>query len=343
MKAFEIKSIPGPVLVIGASGFIGANILRTMLRERDDVVGTIFSGQSWRLEGIPSYNVSFMNLQDPVSVHSLLGRYSPKTIFDCSSFGAYSFEQEFSRIHATNYISFINIMEILASYEIHAYIHAGSSSEYGTNSAGPSEDGPLVPNSHYAVSKAGVASAIAYYGKTRGLPVVNLRLYSIYGPYEDSSRLIPVLCENILRRSLPPFANPNISRDFVHAGDAVDAFFSAALRMNPRMFGESYNIGTGVETSLGGLARAGARSVRHRRGYKLRPSRNPRLGCGTLVRQHRKIRARDRLEIQHSPGGRPADDVRLVEGIPETRGIRQTDEEEPARKKQKLHLNHNSM
>ncbi|MDR3321648.1 MAG: GDP-mannose 4,6-dehydratase [Synergistaceae bacterium] len=255
MKAFEIKSIPGPVLVIGASGFIGANILRTMLRERDDVVGTIFSGQSWRLEGIPSYNVSFMNLQDPVSVHSLLGRYSPKTIFDCSSFGAYSFEQEFSRIHATNYISFINIMEILASYEIHAYIHAGSSSEYGTNSAGPSEDGPLVPNSHYAVSKAGVASAIAYYGKTQGLPVVNLRLYSIYGPYEDSSRLIPVLCENILRRSLPPFANPNISRDFVHAGDAVDAFFSAALRMNPRMFGESYNIGTGVETSLGGLAR----------------------------------------------------------------------------------------
>jgi dolichol-phosphate mannosyltransferase len=255
MNDFELRAIPGPILVIGASGFIGANILRTALKYRDDVVGTIFSGQSWRLDGVPSYNVSFMNLQDPVSVHSLLGRLSPRTIFDCSSFGAYSFEQDFPRIHATNYVSFINLMETLSSCDIHAYVHAGSSSEYGRNSAGPRENDPLEPNSHYAVSKAGVAQAINFYGRERGMPVVNLRLYSIYGPYEDSSRLIPTLCENALRGELPPFANPRISRDFVHVDDAAEAFFSAALRMNENMRGESYNIGTGVETTLGGLAR----------------------------------------------------------------------------------------
>jgi dolichol-phosphate mannosyltransferase len=255
MEAFKIQSIPGPILVIGSSGFIGSNILRTILQVRDDVVGTIFSGQSWRLDGIASYNVAFMNIQDPVSVDALLERYLPKTIFDCSSFGAYSFEQDFSRVHATNYISFINLMETLSAYEIHAYIHAGSSSEYGTNSAGPGENDFLAPNSHYAVSKAGVAQAITYYGKTRGMPVVNLRLYSVYGPYEDSSRLIPTLCENVLNRKLPHFANPNTARDFLYVNDAVDAFLTASLRMNRNLFGESLNIGTGEETTLGELAK----------------------------------------------------------------------------------------
>jgi dolichol-phosphate mannosyltransferase len=258
MSATDINSLPEPVLVVGASGFIGANILRALLAERDDVVGTIFSGHSWRLANVPSRNVSFLNLQDHVSVQSLLARVSPKVVFDCSSFGAYSFEKDFARIHATNYVSFINFMESLMPYDLHAYIHAGSSSEYGLNSAGPAEDSPLVPNSHYAVSKASAAHAVAYYGKTCGLPIANLRLYSVYGPYEDSSRLIPVLCEHVLRKKLPPFVNPNVSRDFLFVGDAVEAFVACALRMNQSMFGESYNIGTGVETSLGDLARKAA-------------------------------------------------------------------------------------
>ncbi|GHS95549.1 hypothetical protein AGMMS50276_11620 [Synergistales bacterium] len=254
MKASVACALPGPILVVGASGFIGANILRALLVERDDVVGTIFSGGSWRLEGIPSNNTAFLNLQDPISVQALLGRVRPKVVFDCSSFGAYSFEKDFARIHATNYVSFINFLESIIPYDLHAYIHAGSSSEYGANSAGPREDSPLLPNSHYAVSKAGAANAIAYYGKTREIPVVNLRLYSVYGHYEDSSRLIPVLCEHVLRKKLPPFANPNISRDFLYVDDAVEAFLTAASHINPSMFGENYNIGTGVETSLAELA-----------------------------------------------------------------------------------------
>ncbi|MDR3265064.1 MAG: GDP-mannose 4,6-dehydratase, partial [Synergistaceae bacterium] len=260
MDKSMIRALPGPILIVGASGFIGANILRTLLTERDDVVGTVFSGQSWRLRGVPAAHTAFLNLQDPVSVQALLGRILPKVIFDCSSYGAYSFEKDFARIHATNYLSFINFVESFLSSEphasnLHAWVHAGSSSEYGLNSAGPKEDSPLLPDSHYAVSKAGVAHAIAYYGKTRGMPITNLRLYSVYGPYEDSSRLVPVLCEHVLRKKLPSFVNPHISRDFVHTEDIVDAFLLAAVRMNPSMFGESCNVGTGTETSLETLAR----------------------------------------------------------------------------------------
>jgi len=198
----KLKNLTGPVLVLGASGFIGANLLRRLLAVRSDVTGTVFSGDIWRLDGVPSANIAFLNLQDPVSVRSVLHRVGPRTVFDCSSFGAYSFEQDYERVHATNYLSFIRLMEEVAGMELAAFVHAGSSSEYGLNSAAPIEDASLMPNSHYAVSKVAASAAIAYFGKVRCIPVTNLRLYSVYGPFEDSSRLIPALCEASLRGEL---------------------------------------------------------------------------------------------------------------------------------------------
>jgi dolichol-phosphate mannosyltransferase len=251
---YKIQGLQGPILVIGASGFIGANLLRICIQSREDVVGTVFSGDTWRLHDIPSANVAFLNLQDPVSVHSLFHRVRPKTVFDCSSFGAYSFEQDYERIHSTNYMSFIRVMEEIAELELYAYIHAGSSSEYGLNATAPAENDILAPNSHYSVSKAATSQAIAYYGKMRGVPVANLRLYSVYGPYEDSSRLIPVLCEQSLHRKLPMFASSGVTRDFVHIDDVVSAFVNAASCMCQEIAGESFNIGTGTQTSLSELA-----------------------------------------------------------------------------------------
>ncbi len=249
-----IRDLPGPILVIGASGFVGSNLFRAVFNERTDVIGTIFSGDSWRLKGIPARNLSFLNRQDANNVQAVFARYSPKVVFDCASFGAYSFEQDVDRIHATNYMSFVRILEMATEMDLNAYVHAGSSSEYGLNAGGSSEDAALVPNSHYAVSKAAAGNAINFFGKVRGLPVANLRLYSLYGPYEDSSRLVPVLCEHAIRGKLPLLAKPEVERDFVHVDDAVEAFVRAALFIAPDIAGESFNIGTGVRTSLADLA-----------------------------------------------------------------------------------------
>lgn len=270
----KLRSLEGPVLVLGASGFIGANLLHRMLAVRNDVTGTVFSGDTWRLDGVPASNITFLNLQDPVSVSMVLRRVGPRTIFDCSSFGAYSFEQDYERIHATNYLSFIRLMEQVADLGVAAYVHAGSSSEYGMNSAAPTEDSALVPNSHYAVSKVAATAAITYYGKVRGVPVTNLRLYAVYGPYEDSSRLIPTLCEHALRGGLPIFARPDVSRDFVHVEDVVEAFADTALQMGPALAGESINIGTGSPTTLATLAET-ARQVFH---IDATPQFNPNAG-----------------------------------------------------------------
>ncbi len=256
----QYKNLDGPILVIGASGFVGSNLFRHALSARDDVIGTVFTGQTWRLRNLPAAQIAYLNLQDNSSIRSLFQRIRPRTIFDCSSFGAYSFEQGFERIHETNYLSLIQLLEFLNGLEFSAYIHSGSSSEYGLNASGPTESSQLLPNSHYAVSKAAASHAIAYFGKVRKMPVVNMRLYSIYGPYEDSSRLIPVLCERSLRGSLPTFASPEVSRDFIHVDDVAAAFAAAALRMSPAIFGDSFNIGTGVCTSLSSLAKLAQQS-----------------------------------------------------------------------------------
>lgn len=83
---------------------------------------------------------------------------------------------------------------------------------------------------------------------------MNLRLYSVYGPYEDSSRLIPVLCKKSLENKLPEFADKDVSRDFIYIDDVVNAFISSAIRIKKSIYGESFNIGTGRKTKLVELA-----------------------------------------------------------------------------------------
>jgi dolichol-phosphate mannosyltransferase len=90
-KLSNVKNLKGPILIIGASGFIGSNIMRKIAGERDDVFGTSFSGSSWRLDKIPTSSIIHTNILMEDSVEDTLNKVRPKTIFDCSSFGAYSF------------------------------------------------------------------------------------------------------------------------------------------------------------------------------------------------------------------------------------------------------------
>src|SRR5262249_42013505 len=139
---------------------------------------------------------------------------------------------------------------------IACYVHAGSSSEYGDNAAGPRESDPPAPNSDYAVSKVAAANLIHFYGRRKKFPRVNLRLYPVYGPLEDSSRLIPNVVRYGTQNKYPEFVNPAISRDFVYVDDVTEAFLDAALNLEEPDYGESFNVGTGRKTTIGEVAGA---------------------------------------------------------------------------------------
>jgi dolichol-phosphate mannosyltransferase len=252
--ARKISLLRGPILVLGASGFVGANLLKLLLQVRKDAYGTAFAMPSWRLEGLPAGNVISVDLLVPQSARAVLEQVQPGTVFDCVAYGAYSFEQDPARIYDTNVLFKVRLMELLRELGTHCYINAGSSSEYGEQADRPSEDDALRPNSHYAVTKAAGADLVYFNGKHRGLRCANLRLYSVYGPMEEASRLIPTLVSKALQGAYPPLVDPSVSRDFIYVDDACEAFVDAALSLTPEYYGHSFNIGTGVSTSIGELA-----------------------------------------------------------------------------------------
>jgi len=250
----HIKSLEGPILVLGASGFIGANLFKMLLSKRKDVYGLCRLERGWRLNDIQSENILFADVNDSAALQNLINTVSPKTIFDFISYGAYSFEDKHEIVYQTNFLSLTNIVQLLENKAISAYIHAGTSSEYGLNSKQPSEDSSLEPNSHYSSSKIAASYFLKYKGKINNFPAINLRLYSVYGPLEDSSRLIPNILNNAKEKKFPPLVDPDISRDFVFIDDVCEAFILAASKIHPELYGESFNIGSGIKTTIKDLA-----------------------------------------------------------------------------------------
>jgi UDP-glucose 4-epimerase len=77
--------------------------------------------------------------------------------------------------------------------------------------------------------------------------VTTLRLYSVYGPYEEPGRFVPALVEAALRGRLPVLASPTVARDFVWVGDVVEAYLRAGAAPGA---GAVYNVGSGRQTTL---------------------------------------------------------------------------------------------
>lgn len=253
--AEKIITLKGPILVLGASGFVGANLLRMLLAHRNDVFGTVSHLPSWRLEGVDVANIIEGDLLAKENLENLLNRVKPKTVFNCAAYGAYSFQNDLDLIYKTNVTFATQLLEACFERNIDCFIQAGSSSEYGDDAAGPTEDKALNANSHYAVTKATTANLIYYYGKKKGMKAANLRLYSVYGPFEDSSRLMPKVILRGLEKQFSEFTNPEISRDFIYVDDACEAFIDTAFKLSPKNYGDSFNIGSGIKTTIGDIAK----------------------------------------------------------------------------------------
>jgi len=254
--AAEVRQLEGPIAVFGAGGFIGANLVRTLLTYRIDVFAvTSKPFIPWRLDDIEPKNILHCNIIKKDQVENMFKEYRFKTIFDLAAYGAYSKQNDVELIYETNLMGLLNLLEIASQFNIKAFVHAGSSSEYGLNAAAPKEDDPLMPNSHYAVTKASAAQMIKYYGVIQDIPVTNLRYYSIYGPYEEPDRLIPMLITKGMQGTYPPLVQPDISRDFVYVDDAIYATLLCANKIQ-NIQGKSLNIASNGKTTMRDIAAA---------------------------------------------------------------------------------------
>lgn len=251
----EVLKLEGPIAVYGAGGFVGANLMRHILLYRDDVYAmTSKPFIPWRLDDLNPNRILHCNITKKHEIEQVFEKHKFKTIFDLASYGAYSKQDKTELIYQTNVIGLLNLLDVASTFNIKAFVHTGSSSEYGLNCKAPLEDDVMMPNSHYAVSKVSASSMIRFYGTLKEFPVVNLRYYSIFGPYEEPDRLIPQLISKAMNGTYPPLVQPDISRDFVYVDDAVYASLLAANANFNEIRGKSINIAGNNKSTIKDVA-----------------------------------------------------------------------------------------
>jgi nucleoside-diphosphate-sugar epimerase len=253
-----------PILVTGASGFIGACLCRHFAAKGQRVVALHRPAPSsprpphspparWRLieDPVASIENRDIDLGSQNDVQALVRELQPSAIVSCAAYGAYPHQVDPTRTYHVNFDAVRCLLEAAREVDgFRAFVQAGSSSEYGSNCSAPREDSAPIPDSDYAVSKVAATAFVQLSGTKRGVPAWVLRLSSVYGPYEDVSRLVPRLLMQARKRAYPPLASPQISRDFVHIDDVCAAFERVIEVAATLPRGEIFNIGTGTCTTL---------------------------------------------------------------------------------------------
>jgi dolichol-phosphate mannosyltransferase len=240
-----------PIVITGASGFVGANLLRHFAGKGRKVIGLEGPvGAEWRTRGL-DVEVMRLDLCQEADVKAFLRETQPVAVLNCAAYGAYPSQTDSSRIYRVNFDAVRYMLEALRECPgFRAFIHAGSSSEYGHNCSGPSEQSATSPDSDYAVSKVAATALLQFYATKHRMPCWVLRLYSVYGPFEDLSRLMPRLLRMAQSKELPPLVNPAISRDFIYVDDVARAFESVLTHAGELPSGQVYNIGAGQRVTL---------------------------------------------------------------------------------------------
>jgi nucleoside-diphosphate-sugar epimerase len=243
----EIES----VLLTGASGFVGANVARELLAQGRRVHVLLRSPYlPWRLADVGTrlLVVHQADLADAAAIRRALRAARPEAVLHLATHGAYESQADGRAILQTNVLGSYNLLHACAESDVRLFVNAGSSSEYGFLPEPMQEDMKLTPNSFYAVAKAAQTHLCALFAQRTSMAVACFRLFSVYGPWEEPTRLIPTMIRRA-RAGLPlEMVEPRIARDFVYVADVVSALVD--FRQLTGFRGEVINLGTGIETTL---------------------------------------------------------------------------------------------
>jgi nucleoside-diphosphate-sugar epimerase len=279
------------VVLTGGTGFVGANLVHRLVAEGHETHLLVRPGFSaWRIESIRDrLTLHVLDLTDTDAVKAALVAVEPAWIFHLAAHGAYSWQTDAQEITRTNLAATASLLDAATAVGFEAFVNTGSSSEYGRRDHAPAEGEPASPDTPYGVSKAAATALCVQAARAHAAKIATLRLYSVFGPYEDPRRLLPSLIVHGRRGIFPPLVNPGTARDFVYVDDVVRAYLKLAHHpaVEP---GAIFNVGTGVQTTVG-EAVAVAQRLLHIPGEPRWGSMPPRVwDTDTWVADARKIR-----------------------------------------------------
>jgi len=247
------------VLVTGADGFIGSH-LTEMLVLRGAKVRALtqynsFNHWGWLEDAacLDSIEVVSGDIRDGNFVDTICKDID--VVFHLAALIAipYSYVAPDSYLQ-TNVGGTLNVVKAALRNKVRRVIHTSTSEVYGTARVAPiSESHPLQPQSPYSASKIGADAVAMSYYHSFGLPVATARPFNTYGPRQSARAVIPTIISQIKAgRSEIKLGSLSPTRDFNFVEDTCGGLL--ALAECDAAVGQTVNIGSGVEISIGELA-----------------------------------------------------------------------------------------
>jgi dTDP-glucose 4,6-dehydratase len=254
---------PKRVLVTGGAGFISSNFVRHLLRATPYEVVSLdaltYAGNLDNLTDVIGHErLSFVHgdIRDPELVAQIVREVDVIVNAAAESHVEKSIEEGASEFVTTNVEGTQILLDAVRRHPLERFILISSSEVYGTAERAPmDEEHPLNPRSPYAATKAG-ADRLAYsYWVTYELPIVIVRPFNNYGPYQHPEKVIPrFITQALTDEPLTVHGDGHASRDWLFVEDdaeAIEAMIAADLG---DVAGEVLNVATGVDLSVSEIA-----------------------------------------------------------------------------------------
>ena len=222
---------------------------------RQDVFGTTTRKPAWRLEDLPDEHVRMVDLLIDSNLDALLDDVRPRTVFNCvptAPTRSRPTASSSTRPTSTSSPGCCARLEVAVDRLLRPRRQLLGVRRQRRRPDRARPPGPQQRLRRLQGRRRQPASTI--YGKRKTFPCANLRLYSVYGPLEDSSRLIPNVIRHGLDGTYPEFVNPAISRDFVYVDDVTEAFVDTALNLRRPTTASRSTSARGRKTTIGEVA-----------------------------------------------------------------------------------------
>jgi dTDP-glucose 4,6-dehydratase len=253
---------PKRVLVTGGAGFISSNVVRHLLTTTPYEVVSLgaltYAGNMDNVADVMGHErLSFVHgdIRDPELVAEVVADVDVIVNAAAESHVEKSIEEGASEFVTTNVGGTQILLDAIRGTPVDRFILFSSSEVYGTAERAPmDEEHPLNPRSPYAATKAG-ADRLAYaYWTTYDLPIVIVRPFNNYGPYQHPEKVVPrfvtaALCDE----PLTVHGDGHASRDWVFVDDVAVAI-EAAIAANDDVHGEVINLATGRDIAVEAIA-----------------------------------------------------------------------------------------
>ena len=262
-----------PVVVLGASGFIGRWVARFLTSAGADLYLPIRNCRlaknifdEFKIRG----RCLKVDLHEASVLTSLIKEISPAIVFNLAGYGINRLEQEMESAYQINAHLPKVLCDALSESGREAWpgprlVHVGSALEYGKVGGDLKCSSITRPSTLYGKSKLAGTQAVVDAGRSRSFPGLTARLFTVYGPGERSERLLPTLIAASSSTDPVLLTKGDQERDFTYVEDAAEALLR--LGISNAQPGEVLNVATSYLTSVRSFievaaARLGIRSDR---------------------------------------------------------------------------------